>query len=42
MGNQLLKEANELQQQFSEWRRVLHQMPEIGLKLPKTLEFVSK
>ncbi len=42
MGNQLLKEANELQQQLSEWRRVLHQMPEIGLKLPKTVEFVSK
>lgn len=42
MGNQLLEEANKLQQQLSEWRRELHQMPEIGLKLPKTVEFVSK
>lgn len=41
MQNQLLKEANELQQQLSEWRRALHQIPEIGLHLPKTVEFVK-
>lgn len=42
MENQLLREANELQQQLSEWRRALHQIPEIGLKLPKTVAFVTK
>lgn len=42
MENQLLKEANALQQELSKWRRALHQMPEIGLHLPKTVEFVAK
>ena len=35
MQNQLLKEANEFQEKLSAWRRALHQIPEIGLHLPK-------
>ena len=42
MQNQLLKEANEFQEKLSAWRRALHQIPEIGLHLPKTVAFVKK
>ena len=37
-----LKEAMDLQHKIVEWRRILHRYPEIGLKLPKTEDFVQK
>ena len=37
MGNELLKEAAELQGQLVEWRRSLHQIPETGTTLPQTI-----
>lgn len=42
MGNELMKEAAELQNQLVEWRRALHQIPEIGIKLPKTITFIRE
>ena len=38
----LLKEAAELQNQLVEWRRALHQMPETGIHLPKTMAFIKE
>lgn len=38
----LLEEAQELQQKIVEWRRILHRYPETGLILPKTADFVTK
>ena len=42
MENNLLKEASELQNQLVEWRRCLHQMPETGIHLPKTMAFIKE
>ena len=41
MGNELLKEAAELQGQLVEWRRSLHQIPETGTTLPQTIAFIK-
>lgn len=41
MGNEMLKEAAELQSQLVEWRRALHQIPEIGVDLPQTIAFIK-
>ncbi len=38
----LLKEAKALEPQLVEWRRALHQIPEIGLNLPQTSAFVQE
>lgn len=40
MENKLMKEAESLQSQLVEWRRALHQIPEIGIHLPKTMAFI--
>lgn len=40
--NQLLTEALQLQPQLITWRRALHQIPEVGTNLPKTVEFIKK
>lgn len=40
--NQLLTEASQLQNQIITWRRALHQIPEVGIKLPKTVDFIKK
>ena len=42
MYQNILEEALELKGQLTEWRRALHQMPEVGLELPKTSAFVKK
>ena len=42
MDNQLLKEAQTMQSQLSAWRQTLHQIPELGLHLPKTVAFVKE
>lgn len=42
MKNQIMLEAEQLQEEMSAWRRELHQIPEIGLMLPKTVAFVTK
>lgn len=35
------KEASELQEQLVKWRRELHQIPEVGLCLPKTMTYIQ-
>lgn len=42
MGNDLMKEAREMKDELVGWRRALHQIPEIGTHLPKTVEFVTE
>lgn len=42
MKNSLLQEAENMQDKLSEWRRSLHQIPEIGIHLPKTMAFVKE
>lgn len=42
MKNQIMLEAEQLQEEMTAWRRELHQIPEIGLTLPKTVAFVTK
>lgn len=39
--NELVREAQALQQQLVEWRRILHQAPETGAQTPQTAAFVS-
>ena len=41
MINQYMEEALAMQETLSEWRRHLHQIPEIGLDLPLTTSYVS-
>ncbi len=41
MRNQLMQEAAELQSKLVEWRRALHQIPEIGTDLPQTVAFIK-
>lgn len=36
----LKKEAEELQEKLINWRRMLHQIPETGVKLPQTTAFI--
>lgn len=40
--NQILTEALQLQEKLVAWRRELHRIPEVGIYLPKTMEFVKK
>lgn len=42
MANELMKEATELQSQLVEWRRALHQIPEVGMNLPQTITFIKE
>lgn len=41
MGKELLQEAKQMQKELSEWRRTLHQMPELDMHLPKTVDYVA-
>lgn len=41
-SEQIMAEAMQLQEQLVTWRRELHQMPEVGIKLPRTIEFLRK
>lgn len=41
MGNDFMKEAREMKEELVGWRRALHQIPEIGTHLPKTVEYVT-
>ena len=41
MSENLLTEAREMQPELSRWRRCLHQYPELGTILPKTVAFVT-
>lgn len=36
-----LDEAKKIEENIINWRRSLHQIPEIGTKLPKTMEYIS-
>lgn len=42
MSKELLKEANMLSEELSVWRRALHQIPELDLKLPNTVKYVTE
>lgn len=42
MGNNFRQEAELLQDQLVAWRRKLHQEPEVGMTLPKTMEFIRQ
>lgn len=42
MKNQIMLEAEQLLDEMTAWRRRLHQIPEIGLTLPKTVAFITK
>ncbi|MDO5417171.1 MAG: M20 family metallopeptidase [Lachnospiraceae bacterium] len=37
-----MKEAAALQEELTAWRRALHQIPETGLTLPKTMDFLTQ
>lgn len=40
VSNQLFKEALGIHEQLTQWRRTLHQIPEVGIKLPQTMEYI--
>ena len=40
MAGQLLVEAQAMKEELVSWRRTLHQIPELGVKLPQTVAFV--
>lgn len=42
MKDQLLQEAESMQNELSGWRESLHQIPETGTHLPKTVAFVKE
>ena len=42
MKHQLLQEAIEIQDKLTAWRHSLHQIPELGLTLPKTSAFIKE
>lgn len=42
MENEFVKEATGLQSQLVEWRRTLHQIPEVGMNLPQTITFIKE
>ena len=39
---ELFEQAKEMMQELVNWRRSLHQNPELGLSLPQTSAFVQK
>ena len=41
MENVFRQEAEKLQPQLVEWRRTLHQIPEVGTTLPQTMSFIK-
>lgn len=40
--NNFLKEASDLQEKLLQWRRSLHQMPETGIHLPRTMGYIDQ
>ncbi|MCB6201804.1 M20 metallopeptidase family protein [Extibacter muris] len=42
MSSGLLKEAEDMHEKLSIWRRTLHRNPEVGLSLPETVKFVKE
>lgn len=42
MSSGLLREAEDMHEKLSSWRRTLHQNPEAGLSLPETVKFVKE
>ena len=41
MSNILLSEAQQMEGELISWRRHIHQFPEIGIELPKTVAFIQ-
>ncbi|MEW9673255.1 hypothetical protein [Ammoniphilus sp. 3BR4] len=42
MINEILLKANDIKDELVEYRRYLHQNPEIGFDLPNTVAYVEK
>lgn len=42
MSHQILEEAKAMQTELTAWRHALHQIPELGLHLPKTNAFIKE
>lgn len=42
MENNFRQEAQALQSRLVAWRRELHQIPEVGMTLPKTMDFIRR
>lgn len=42
MNHTLLQEAKNIESELIAWRHSLHQIPELGTKLPKTTEFIKE
>lgn len=40
--NRFYQEALEMNEQLLRWRRALHQIPEIGIQLPMTMEYIGQ
>ena len=42
MSNVFLQEAYELKEELVRWRRALHQNPEVGTQLPRTVAYIQQ
>ena len=42
MNKTLLQEAEQMQESLVQWRRSLHQIPEIDVNLPQTVRFITE
>lgn len=42
MSNYFLEECKAIEKQLIDWRRSLHQIPEIGINLPKTTTYITR
>ena len=38
----ILAETRQIESDIIQWRRALHQIPELGLELPQTIGFVTR
>ena len=38
----IIDEVKKIENEIINWRRGLHRIPEIGLNLPKTVEFIKR
>ena len=38
----ILQKSNDIKQLLQTWRKALHQIPETGMHLPKTIAYITK
>lgn len=41
-GLKLMMEASGMKEQLTDWRRQLHQIPEVGIQLPRTMAYIKE